>query len=78
MVYEHFYIRPHQSGMPDANQYTPVFNNFSAWQLYHGPEYAVATDYRNNEWMHLKVVYADDRADVYIVQRLTTSEESVA
>ncbi len=22
--YEHFYVRPHQSGKPDANQYTPV------------------------------------------------------
>ncbi|HEX8747197.1 MAG TPA: hypothetical protein VF717_08345, partial [Pyrinomonadaceae bacterium] len=24
--YEEFYIRPHQSGNPDANQYQPVFN----------------------------------------------------
>ena len=23
---EEFYIRPHQSGNPDANQYTPIFN----------------------------------------------------
>jgi len=64
--YEHFYIRPHQSGKPDANQYTPVFNKVSAWQLYHGPEYAVPATYRNDEWMHVKVVYADSRADVYI------------
>jgi glyoxylase-like metal-dependent hydrolase (beta-lactamase superfamily II) len=64
--YEHFYIRPHQSGMPDANQYTPVFNGVSAWQLYHGSEYSVPLSYRNNEWMHVKVVYADTRADIYI------------
>jgi glyoxylase-like metal-dependent hydrolase (beta-lactamase superfamily II) len=64
--YEHFYIRPHQSGKPDANQYTPVFNGVSAWQLYHGPEYAVPTTYRNDEWMHVKLVYAGTRADVYI------------
>jgi len=38
--FEHFYIRPHQSGNPDANQYTPVFNGVSAWQLYHGALYA--------------------------------------
>src|SRR5690349_14857662 len=25
--YESFYVRPHQSGNPDATQYTPVFNN---------------------------------------------------
>jgi glyoxylase-like metal-dependent hydrolase (beta-lactamase superfamily II) len=64
--YEHFYIRPHQSGNPDANQYTPVFNGVSAWQLYHGPEYAVPTSYRYDEWMHIKVVFADTRADIYI------------
>jgi len=64
--YEHFYIRPHQSSMPDANQYTPVYNGVSAWQLYHGSEYAVPSIYGINEWMHVKVVFADSRADIYI------------
>ena len=64
--YEHFYIRPHQSGNPDANQYTPVFNGVSAWQLYHGEGYGVPVAYRNDEWMHVKVVFAGSRADVYI------------
>lgn len=64
--YEHFYIRPHQSGQPDANQYTPVFNGVSAWQLYHGPAYSVPSTYKIDEWMHVKIVFADSRADVYI------------
>lgn len=64
--YEHFYIRPHQSGNPDANQYTPVFNGISAWQLYHGPGYGAPVDYRFNEWMHVKVAFAGSRADIYI------------
>lgn len=64
--YEHFYIRPHQSGMPDANQYTPVFNGISAWQLLHGDGYGTPVDYRFDEWMHVKVVFAGSRADVYI------------
>ena len=64
--YEHFYIRPHQSGNPDANQYTPVFNRVSAWQLYHGDGYGVPVEYRYNEWMHVKVVYKGDRAAVYV------------
>ena len=64
--YEHFYIRPHQSGNPDANQYTPVYNGVSAWQLYHGPEYAAPTEYRFNEWMHVKIIYAGKNAHVYI------------
>jgi glyoxylase-like metal-dependent hydrolase (beta-lactamase superfamily II) len=64
--FEHFYIRPHQSGNPDANQYTPVYNGASAWQLYHGPEYAAPIQYRFNEWMHIKIIYAGSNADVYI------------
>lgn len=64
--FEHFYIRPHQSGNPDANQYTPVFDGVSAWQLYHGPGYGAPVGYRFDEWMHVKVVYAGSRADVYI------------
>jgi len=31
--YESFYVRPHQSGNPDATQYTPVYNDLPAWQL---------------------------------------------
>jgi hypothetical protein len=33
--YEELYLRAHQSGYPDAYQYTPVFNGDPAWQLYH-------------------------------------------
>jgi glyoxylase-like metal-dependent hydrolase (beta-lactamase superfamily II) len=64
--FENFYIRPHQSGNPDANQYQPMFNGSASWQLYHGPEYAVPVEYRYNEWMKVKVVYARDQAEVYI------------
>jgi len=64
--YEHFYIRPHQSGNPDANQYTPVINGASAWQLYHGAGYSEPLEYRYNEWIHVKVIYAGLRADIYI------------
>ena len=64
--HEHFYIRPHQSGNPDANQYTPVFDGVAAWQLYYGEGYASPVEYRFNEWMHVKVIYAGSSADVYI------------
>lgn len=64
--YEHFYIRPHQSGNPDANQYTPVINGVSGWQLYHGAGYAVPLEYRYDEWMHVKIIYAGTSAEVYI------------
>ena len=53
-----FYIRPHQSGNPDANQYTPVFNGISGWQLYYGKGNAQAINYNMNEWNHIKLVIA--------------------
>ena len=64
--YEEFYIRPHMSGNPDANQYTPVFNGVSGWQLYFGPHYSTPVTYTFGKWMHVKVVVADEQAEVYI------------
>jgi hypothetical protein len=64
--YEEFYIRPHMSGNPDANQYTPVFNGISGWQLYFGPHYSTPVTYAIGKWMHVKVVVADEQAEVYI------------
>ena len=46
--YEEFYIRPHQSGQPDASQYQPVFNGVAAWQLYYGEGYGAAVTYESN------------------------------
>ena len=63
---EEFYFRPHQSGQADANQYCPVTNGVSSWQLYHGPEYAVPYEYNFNKWFHVKLVVADRRAELYI------------
>jgi len=64
--WEEFYFRPHLSGMPDANQYTPVNNGFAGWQLYHGPQFSAPIRYRNNEWQHVRVVFRDDLADIYV------------
>ncbi len=64
--YEHFYLRPHQSGQPDASQYTPVFNGVSAWQILYGPRYAAPLVYRFDEWMHVKLVVQGDKADIYL------------
>jgi hypothetical protein len=64
--YEDFYMRPHQSGFPDATQYTPVFNGLSAWQLYHGPGYGAAVALPYDQWMHVKVVVSGTRGEIYI------------
>ncbi|MFC2156548.1 hypothetical protein ACFLT9_01795 [Acidobacteriota bacterium] len=64
--YEEFYIRPHQSGNVDANQYTPVFNGMAGWQLYHGQGYGAAVKYKFNEWIHFKIVISGKSAEVYM------------
>ena len=64
--YEQFYIRPHQSGNVDANQYNPVFNASASWQLYHGEGYGAPVHYKFDDWMHIKVVVAGDRGEVFI------------
>ncbi len=64
--YEEFYLRPHQSGNPDATQYTPVFNGVSGWQLYHGPRHAVPVTHRFEEWTHVRILFAGTVAEVYV------------
>ena len=63
--YEDFYMRAHQSGNPDANQYMPVYNGAASWQLYTGKAYSTPSAYDFNEWMHVKLVVAGDVADIY-------------
>ena len=62
---EEFYIRPHQSGNPDANQYTPVFNGLAAWQLYH-QGFAGKVNYNFDGWNHIKIIVAGKQGEVYI------------
>lgn len=64
--YEEFYVRPHQSGNPDANQYTPVFNGNAGWQLYYGEGYGVPIKYDFDNWMHFKLVISGQYMEVYI------------
>lgn len=63
---ENFYLRPHLSGMPDANQYMPVFNNNSAWQILHGARYSAPTTYNHGSWIKVKLAIKDDKMDIYI------------
>jgi len=64
--YEAFYIRTHQSGNPDANQYSPTFNGVAAWQILYGPQYATPIMYKHDEWTHVKIVVSGDKADFYV------------
>ena len=64
--YEELYIRPHQSGNPDANQYTPVFNGMAGWQLYYGEGHAAPVKYKYDAWNHVKLVIRGTVGEVYI------------
>ncbi|MGX1930114.1 hypothetical protein [Flagellimonas sp. 2504JD4-2] len=63
---EQFYIRPHQSGNPDANQATPVTNGLANWQFYFGPKYSFPHEYNFDAWTHVKIVVNDRQAQVFL------------
>nr|WP_299068201.1 hypothetical protein [uncultured Allomuricauda sp.] len=63
---EEFYIRPHQSGNPDANQATPITNGITPWQFYFGPKYSFPYHYKFDDWTHVKLVVNNDRAQVFL------------
>ena len=64
--YEEFYLRSHQSGNPDAMQYTPVYNGMSAWQLYHGKGFSAALKYQFDRWIPVKLIVSGKTAELYI------------
>ena len=64
--YEEFYMRAHQSGNPDATQYTPVYNGTAGWQLYHGEGYSAASTYEFGEWIHVRLIVGEKDMDVYV------------
>ena len=72
-AFEWFYVRPHQSGNPDATQYTPVFNGSSGWQLYHGEPFAVAVQLPFDEWFPVRIRFRAGAASIDVAgEPLTT------
>lgn len=64
--FESFYLRPHQSGNPDATQYTPEFNGQTGFQLYYGEGYDGAYAFRFDDWHHIKIDLHGLQAEFYI------------
>ncbi|HJU73997.1 MAG TPA: hypothetical protein VJ717_09630 [Gemmatimonadaceae bacterium] len=64
--HEEMYLRSHKSELPDAVQYSPVWNGDSNWQLYHGPGMTAAVRLPHNEWTHVRVVLRGQRAALFI------------
>ena len=63
--FEDFYMRGHQSGNPDANQYMPQYNGVPSWELYYGAPYSAPSVYTEG-WNNVKLVVLDDLMDVFI------------
>ena len=63
---EQFYLRPHLSGKPDANQAVPNVQGITAWQLYFGPTYSFPYEYKYDDWTHVKILVNGDRAQVFL------------
>jgi len=64
--YETFFVRPHQSGNPDATQYTPVFNDIMGWQLYHGEPFQMPLELRCDEWVRLRIAFGGGQAEITV------------
>lgn len=63
---EEIYLRPHKSGLPDALQYAPVWQERSQWQLYHGPGGTAAVPFDPSGWTHVRLVMQGRHAAVFI------------
>jgi len=63
---EHFYIRPHKTNLPDALQYTPIFNGVSSWQLYSNEGFTAPASIPYNEWIHVRMEVSGTQARVYL------------
>ena len=63
---ESFFLRPHLSGKPDANQAVSVFNGITAWQLYFGERYSFQYDYNFTGWTHVRIVINEDKGQVFL------------
>lgn len=64
--FEHFYLRYHQSGNPDATQYQPVYNTASGWQIYTGPRYSQAANIAPDRWVHVELRIKGSRMEALI------------
>lgn len=68
---EIYYLRPHQSGNPDAMQYYPEYNGGSGWQLYYGKGFGSAQRLPFDHWLQIRILVSGSRAEVYFDEEKT-------
>jgi hypothetical protein len=63
---EQFYVRFHQSERPDSTQYLARLNQLASWQLHAGPNDAAAVKLGTDQWIRVRIVVEDNRADIFV------------
>jgi len=63
---ESVYLRPHKTGLDDAQQYSPLFQGVGAWQIYNGLGFTAAVDIPKDIWFHVRLVITGAQAKLYV------------
>ena len=63
---EEIYLRPHESGYPDAIQYTPILSTGRNWQIYNGPGFTAAVDIPRDSWFHVRLAVTGAQAKLFV------------
>jgi hypothetical protein len=63
---EGVYLRPHKTGLDDAQQYAPNVNGLAPWQLYNGPGFTRAVDIPRDVWFHVRLEITGAQAKLYV------------
>lgn len=64
--FENVYLRPHQSGNPDATQYQAVYNGTTAWQLHTGERFSLPVEIDLDRWIHVRAAISGRRLELSI------------
>ena len=67
------YLRPHKTGLDDAQQYSPMFQGTGTWQIHNGPGFTAAVDIPRDTWFHVRLVIAGAQATLYVVNMTVPS-----
>jgi hypothetical protein len=49
------YLRPHKTGLDDAQQYAPIVNGLAPWQIYAGAGFTKAVEIPKDAWFHVRL-----------------------
>jgi len=63
---EGVYLRPHKTGLNDAQQYAPVLHGIAPWQIYNGPGFTRAVDIPRGVWFHVRLEITGAQAKLYV------------